>query len=53
MLDAGCWMLDAGYWIRDGTNLFPLRRQANPRQLAVRLPTGVIRKEPVPQLREG
>ena len=30
----------------DDKNLFPLRRQANP-------PTGVIKKEPVPQLREG
>ena len=35
-----------GYWILDKHGLFPLRRQANP-------PTGVIRKEPVPQLREG
>ena len=39
-------MLDAGCWILDGRDLFPLRRRANP-------PTGVIRKEPVPQLREG
>jgi len=43
----GTWNseLDAGQ-IMDGKDLFPLRRQANP-------PTGVIKKEPVPQLREG
>ncbi len=63
ILDAGCLIIylrchpggifavagtivDVRCWILDGKDLFPLRRQANP-------PTGVIRKEPVPQLREG